>query len=280
MLVLVVLTVVALGSGRARHSQLVNFVPLRLESNQPPQIYLAGPFTLVPSSVILGWETEEIKPEKIVRLVNEERGRVGLPFLVQNPKLAEAAGMRVATIFKNQNFSHKDSVDRIQLSTVLPRVNYYFSYASENIGMAQDSAAGIVQGFMSSLPHRQNLLDPRLVETGVAVRKDRFKGNYVVIVVQLFGIPASKEAYFGYSEVDKATVKGLIDGVSTELGQTESFLVSNPGSQYYKGWREVLVEQRQRLSEVYRRMLEGLPFERREYDLVAAYDNGWKGAPR
>lgn len=132
---------------------------------------------------------------------------------------------------------------------------------------------------MSSLPHRQNLLDPKLVETGVAVRKGWFKGNYVVIMVQLFGIPTSKEAYFGYSEADKATVKGLIDGVSAELSQTESSLASNPGSRYYKGWRGVLEEQRQRLSEVYRRMLEGLPFERREYDLVAAYNSGWKSAP-
>lgn len=113
-----------------RRSELGNVATLALRNTHPPEIYLSGPFRLtLSSSAVLGWETEEIKPSSIIRMVNEERQKAGVPALEESPNLTEAARMRVGTIFKNQNFSHEDPVDGIQLSTVLPRVNYYFSYA-------------------------------------------------------------------------------------------------------------------------------------------------------
>ncbi|MCL5125328.1 MAG: CAP domain-containing protein [Deltaproteobacteria bacterium] len=276
---LLVFGLIILGGG-LNNSSAVSSGRLILRNSHPPQIYFTEPFTLRPSPVILGWDTEEIKPTDIIRLVNDERAKADSPILRENAELDKAAEMRVETIFKNRELSHLDPIDHVQLDTVLPRVNYYFAYASENIGLAQDEAKGIVRGFMSSPPHRENLLNPKLVETGVGVRKGQFKGNYVVIVVQIFAIPTSREEYFGYSEADKATVKGLIDGVDGQLRRTEGFLAGDPNSQYYGEWKKVLTEQGTRLSEVYNRMLSGLPFTQEQYDLVAAYNNGWKNAPK
>ena len=259
----IVLLILTIAVGRRLTSPVMinGLASLTISSTHPPEIYLSGPLKLFPSALpVLGWDTEEIIPSEIIKLVNEERRKAGSPVLKENSKLAQAANMRVMTILKNQNFSHEDPIDHIQLSTVLPRVDYLFSYASENMGLAQDKASGIVHGFMSSPSHKQNLLDSKLVETGVAVRKGQFKGNYVVIVVQVFAIPASKEAYLGYSQDDKVQVQNLLDGVDNQLVRTRGFLVASPDSQYYKDWEKVLLNQKQRLSEIYQQMLSDSSF--------------------
>lgn len=229
---------------------------------------------------VLGWDTEEIRETDIVGLVNEERQKAGSPVLAVNSKLTQAALLRTETILKHENFSHQDPYEHIQLDTVLPRVNYLFSYASENIGLDQNTAPGIVNGFMNSPSHRQNLLDRNLKETGVGVKKGWFKGNFVVIVVQLFAAPAKGDVYLGYSKSDVTLVKTLLGGVGEELERTRKLLAQSPDSDYYHGWLGLLSKQRERLSEVYSRMLSGQPYEQKHYDLIAAYNSSWALAPK
>jgi uncharacterized protein YkwD len=250
-------------------------------ASHPATAYLPGALDLRSRHLaVLGWDTEEITEDQIISFVNKERQKAGSPTLTKNRKLTEAAILRTDTILKRQNFSHQDPYDHIQLDTILPRVKYLFSYASENIGLAQDSASGIVNGFMSSPSHRQNLLDKNLQETGVGIKKGIFKGNYVVIVVQLFGSPAKEEVYLGYSKSDISTVNSLITGVEGELKRTEGLLAQNPDSAYYKGWLVLLSQQKERLSEVYSRMLTGQPYQKLHYDLIAAYNSTWATAPQ
>lgn len=263
---------------RRQINPLAQFHP---QYGQQRLTYLPGPLDLKNRNLaVLGWDTEPIIETDIVRIVNQERINVGSPPLSLSPKLTQAANLRVETIIKHQNFSHTDEFEHIQLDTVLPRVKYLFDYASENIGLAQDTAPGIVQGFMSSPPHRQNLLDNNLKETGVGIKKGWFKGNFVVMVVQIFGSPVSPEVALGYSPGDVTTVAGLIAGIDNELVKTENFLSSDPGSTYYLGWEKLLRAQKTRLSQIYTRMLSGLPYESKDYDLIAAYNSAWATAPK
>ena len=253
---------------------------LPTQASHPPLTYLPGALDLRAREIaVLGWDTEPVTQDQIVSLVNKEREKVGSPDLTINVKLTQAAQMRADTILKYQNFSHQDPYGHIQLDTVLPKVGYLFSYASENIGLDQNTAVGIVHGFMSSPPHRQNLLDKNLRETGVAVDKGWFKGNYVEIIVQIFGSPASLTAYRGYSDTDITTVERLLQGIDGEIAKTDSYLKSQPQSSYYQGWLTVLDQQKSRLSQVHQQMLTGLPYTQKDYNLIAAYNSGWNAAP-
>jgi uncharacterized protein YkwD len=49
---------------------------------------------------------------------------------------------------------------------------------SENIALGYGSAATVVAGWIASPPHRSILLDPRVSETGVAVRVDAAGRHY------------------------------------------------------------------------------------------------------
>lgn len=143
-----------------------------------------------------------IKPEDIVYAVNNERSNHNANPLRINELLMNAAQMRANIILKYQNFSHQDPNENIELGTVLPRVGYSFSYATENIGMGGTSANDFVSGFMHSTSHRINLLNPYLIDTGVGISEGIYDRYYVTVAVQLFAVPGSQDEYLGYTKDD------------------------------------------------------------------------------
>lgn len=177
-----------------------------LDIPQISEVVLPRPIYLTHlSQNVLG--SQVIEPTDIVKYVNVERNKRGANSLIINDKLMHAAKLRADVILNHQNFSHQDPFEGIELVTVLPRVSYYYKYASENIGMGGLSGEDFVFGFMHSTSHRLNLLNPDLYHTGVAVVTGAYKQYYVNIAVQLFGIPSSHEEYLGYSEKDAKTYK-------------------------------------------------------------------------
>ena len=167
-----------------------------------PEITYSGPLTLSHvSQSVLGAET--IDPIDFVAEINKERAKVGAPELRLNTTLMKAAKLRSDVILKHQNFSHQDPYEGIELGTVLPKLNYHFVYATENIGMGGVSAPDFVNGFMHSASHRENLLDPRLTETGAAIEDGQYQSWYVNVAVQLFAIPGGKDELRGYSDADQ-----------------------------------------------------------------------------
>jgi hypothetical protein len=166
-------------------------------------------------SHVLGADT--FNPQDVVNEVNRERKNAGSPPLRTNPLLMQAAKLRAETIMRNQNFSHYDPVDNLILATVLPKVGYHFTYATKNIGMGGNSGVDFVYGFMHSTTHRQNLLNPALIDTGAGLATGPYGNYYVNVVVQLFAVPGGKWEILGYTQDD-------INYYRTRLGYLKSEL--------------------------------------------------------
>ncbi len=217
----------------------------RLKIPKKPTLYLPGVYESPQKNTsILGAQT--IDPRDIITYVNKERMKRGTPPLRVNDTLMKAAQMRADVILKYQNFSHQDPYEHIQLDSVLPKLGYTFSYASENIGMGDDSAKAFVNGFMSSPPHKANLLNPDLKETGVAIATGLYKQYYTTIAVQLFTIPAKKEDYLGYSSKDIDEYKRLLSTIQKQLVTTRDYINRNvPNKEYYEGWETILIRQQE-----------------------------------
>ncbi|HUD19510.1 MAG TPA: CAP domain-containing protein [Patescibacteria group bacterium] len=230
-------------------------------------------------SPVLGAET--IDPTDIITYVNNERMKRGSPPLRENTVLTKAAQMRVNVIFKYNNFAHRDPYEHIQLDTVLPMLHYPFTYASENIGMGESSAAAFVNGFMSSTYHRVNLLNPDLQETGVALGTDRFNGYYVTVVVQIFAIPATPAQYLGYKQEDVQQYKALLTDVHNQIALTKERLTNHVGdAQYNEGWQKILIRQQEILTTLYDTMLAQQPFVSNLIALITEYNNNWSLVPK
>ena len=189
----------------------------------------------------------------------------------------QAARMRAETIIKHQNFSHQDPFENIELVTVMPKVGYQFSWASENIGMGGVSGEDFVNGFMNSTSHRENLLNPDLIDTGVAVVTGPYKQYYVNIAVQLFAIPSGKEEYLGYTNEDKRHYEktlSRINGVLNPLGRTLNRLAGNPD--FTPGQYKSFQRQKEILDSLLIVMRQEKPFTKEHADLVIDYNESLK----
>jgi len=245
-----------------------------------PTIYLPDPYEAAEVySSVLGAET--INPSDIILYINNERMKVGSPPLRENATLTKAAQMRADVILKYQNFSHQDPYENIRLDTVLPMVHYPFRYASENIGMGDSSALAFVFGFMHSTSHRENLLNPNLQETGVALVTGPYKQYYVNIVVQLFAIPATQEQYLGYRQEDVGEYKRWINDLDQQLVLTQDRLTNHIGdAEYYAGWQKVLIRQHEILITLYNTMQENQPIVKNLVTLIQEYNKNWNLVPK
>lgn len=243
-------------------------------------VYLPGPYeAAVIESPVLGADT--IDPLDVITYINNERMKRGAPPLRNNKTLALAAQKRADVILRYQNFSHQDPYEHIQLDTVLPLVNYPFKYASENIGMGDNSASAFVNGFMSSPSHKANLLNPKLEETGVAIITGAYQQYYVNIAVQLFAIPATQEQYLGYKQQDKENYKKLLNDIESQLALTNERLQNSvPDSEYYEGWQKILIRQREIVTILYNTMLEEQPFVKNLVTLIGEYNKNWTLVPK
>lgn len=244
------------------------------------RVYIPDPLVFTPfSPYVLG--AQPIAGDDIVKYVNVERKKQGTAPLRVNPLLSKAAKMRADIIFKHQNFSHQDPFEGVELTTVLPRVGYFYRYATENIGMGGSSAEDFVGGFMHSTSHRINLLNPALTESGAAVVDGPYQKWYVYVAVQLFAVPASKEEWLGYSEKDTLYYKQLLDNINGNLKFTQGFLDKKIGNQaYYTGWKHILLRQQAIVEALYSSMKEEVPWREDQLTLIAEYNHNWTIVPK
>jgi uncharacterized protein YkwD len=237
------------------------------------QVYLPPPLEL-PTYVASVLGTQVITPDDLVKYINIEREKTGAKPLRISKLLNEAAQMRADVILKYQNFSHQDPNENIELLTVLPKVNYRYSYASENIGMGGLSAESFVVGFMNSTLHRQNLLDSNLVDTGAAIVTGPYKQYYVNIAVQLFAIPGGREEYLGYSFDDTKKYEEQLKELNAELNPVIWFANKTIGNKLYTTERfNKLARQKELLLEVYNVMKEEKPLQSNHVASIIEYNN-------
>jgi len=122
---------------------------------------------------------------------NTERKDNGLPPLAESQKLNESALLKAQDMLKNQYFAH-DSPSGEGASELAGKVHYDFIAIGENLAMGSFSSdKDLVDAWMASPGHRDNILNKSFTEIGVAVVKGSFEGKPVWMAVQEFGVPAS-----------------------------------------------------------------------------------------
>ncbi|PIR72970.1 MAG: hypothetical protein COV26_01010 [Candidatus Nealsonbacteria bacterium CG10_big_fil_rev_8_21_14_0_10_36_23] len=124
----------------------------------------------------------------LIQLTNQERQVLGVPMLKENQKLNEAAQQKAQDMLNNDYFSHY-SPTGINPWYWFKKAGYKYQTAGENLAVGFMDSEEIVAGWINSASHRDNLLNPKFQETGIAVLKGDFQGSETTVVVQLFGSP-------------------------------------------------------------------------------------------
>ena len=140
-----------------------------------------------------GKETQAVlTKDKVIAQTNIQRYNNGLLIpLIENAELSAAAKAKAEDMFLNQYFEHV-SPSGIDPGELVKSWGYQYIVTGENLILGNfESEKEMVQLWMDSPPHRENILNNRFSEIGVAVVKGKYKGQTVWIGVQEFGLPLS-----------------------------------------------------------------------------------------
>ena len=124
--------------------------------------------------------------EEVLRLVNEERLAEGEEALKHNDTLEAQAEQYACEMIYYGFFDHNNPETGSTLRDRADEFGYDYQVVGENLAGGQESPAEVVAAWMASEGHRENILEPRFVEIGVAVRAG---GHYGLYWVLEFGLP-------------------------------------------------------------------------------------------
>jgi len=120
-------------------------------------------------------------------LTNRERTRADLTPLRHSPELARAAQLQAEQMAAAGKLAHDIPGTRYpSLASRLKLVGYAYRSSGENVAEGYTSGAGLMASWMTSPPHRANILSARYTETGVGMARSKSGRVYTA---QVFGRP-------------------------------------------------------------------------------------------
>ena len=123
----------------------------------------------------------------VIDAVNQERVKNNLPALKVNSKLMEASRNKADDMNANGYFAHISPIDGKKWSSFIRNSGYDYIEAGENLANGFDNSPDLVAAWMNSPTHRDNILNPNVDETGLAVKSGYLDGYPTIFVAQSFG---------------------------------------------------------------------------------------------
>lgn len=162
------------------------------------------------SGEVLGFATD-ITVDKLYQLTNDTRLQYQLSTLTYNQQLAEAAQKKASDMFAKDYWSHYGP-DGVTPWDFILSSGYQYEFAGENLAKNFLFSRGVVDAWMNSSSHRENILRKDYTNVGFAVANGILNGEETTIVVEMFGkpltTPVSKESpTFQQPEIRPKTVE-------------------------------------------------------------------------
>lgn len=136
-------------------------------------------------------KVSELEASKIIYYTNQARIQYQLPSLQENGLLSQAAQKKLSDLVSQQYFDHV-SPQGVTARDVIASTGYKFIALGENLALGGYSdEADLVNAWLASPGHRENILSKNYTEIGVAVAYVEFEGEMTWLAVQEFGRSAS-----------------------------------------------------------------------------------------
>jgi uncharacterized protein YkwD len=150
---------------------------------KPATVLAAAQQDVSPASV----STSPAAPvqQQMLALVNQNRRRGGCDSLSLDRRLIVAANGHAADMARRGYFAH-ESPNGDGSSDRMSEAGYRWSRYGENIARGQDSVYEVVNGWMHSPVHRENIMDCKLEQMGIGLA---FASDRTPYWVQDFGSP-------------------------------------------------------------------------------------------
>lgn len=163
---------------------------------------------------ILGYATAQISSEEVIKLTNEQRQANGLDIVKLDPELSVAAAQKAADMFARNYWAHVSPIGT-QPWYFITSAGYSYRYAGENLARDFSNPQSVVQAWMDSPSHRENILNSKYQDIGLAVVDGKLEGRETTLVVQMFGTKLSAPSDISKSSSTTISVKAAESKVAT-----------------------------------------------------------------
>jgi uncharacterized protein YkwD len=130
---------------------------------------------------------------------NAVRTEAHLSPVTIDPLLSRAAQEKANDMVAHSYFAHT-SPDGKNPWYWLEQMHYNYSYAGENLAINFDESADIVNAWVASPAHYENLINPKYTNVGFGIAQGTFNGAKTTFVVQLFATPNREPVAVAYQE--------------------------------------------------------------------------------
>lgn len=125
---------------------------------------------------------EKAYASEVLKLVNEERAAVGKKPLILNEKLCDAAMIRANEIVEKFSHTRPNETDCF---TILYEKDISFSSAGENIAGGRSTPSGVMDQWVNSKGHYENIISSDFTDIGIGYVYDPYN-KYQYYWVQMF----------------------------------------------------------------------------------------------
>jgi hypothetical protein len=134
---------------------------------------------------VLGYATD-IHVEQLLGDTNTQRAAQGLNPLTLNPQLSAAAAQKATDMFAKGYWAHNSPTGSTPWDFISGS-GYHYVVAGENLAKNFTTSQAVVDAWMASPTHRDNIVKPSYRDIGFAVVNGTLNGEETTLVVQMFG---------------------------------------------------------------------------------------------
>lgn len=228
-----------------------NFIPSKSNAFRPNILQTAAVVGMVVLVLIsfaianfqsLIWVTSEwlvsaVLPAIVADATNEARTEEALTPLTRSAVLDRAAELKAKDMADNNYFAHWSPAG-LSPWHWFEEAGYRYIHAGENLAVHFTDSNAVVEAWLNSPSHRQNILNSNYTEIGIGTATGKFEGHDTVFVVQLFGTPnpaqVSVQNPLSQSVIEEvAATPGVPTVAGTESGEVD-VSVTDEGTVVYE----------------------------------------------
>jgi hypothetical protein len=169
----------------------------------------------------------DIKSGVLVAFTNNERKEIGVPELIENKILNQAATLKAQDMASKGYFAHY-APDGTSPWFWFTKAGYEYQKAGENLAVNFDDSKTVVNAWMNSPTHKANIVKDGYAEIGIGIAEGKYKGKKATFVVQLFASPKDSLSSNMFAlSIEKKSVLNSLDTSSVQGAEISVFSISN-----------------------------------------------------
>ena len=177
------------------------------------------------------WLVSTVLPATVIDLTNQERSELNETPLQRNATLDAAAQLKANDMAENEYFSHFSPAG-VSPWYWFDQADYVYAHAGENLAIHFTDSTEVVEAWMKSPTHRENIVNDKYTEIGVGTAKGTYEGYDTVYVVQFFGAPGITPVTIAQTAKEPAVIPPPVVPATPEVAaaQTPVEIIPEPAA--------------------------------------------------